>query len=181
MYIQGMNDIVKTMEAKKEKITEELSRQYSLGQISLEEYERLIEYAHNLETERELITIEKIIHENTVTRAARIKNDYTILSSRKMPGSMLRETNGKIITILGDNHILINEEDLAGDENFIDAVVVLGELVIHAPKNITVINKAVPILGGIFGNEEGGNGSRGKKLTIRGKVILGNVTIKQET
>jgi Glu-tRNA(Gln) amidotransferase subunit E-like FAD-binding protein len=49
MYKYGMNDITKTMKDKKEKITEELSRQYSLNKISLEEYERVIEYAHKTE------------------------------------------------------------------------------------------------------------------------------------
>jgi hypothetical protein len=80
---------------------------------------------------------------------------------------------------LGDNHIIINADDLIKDETFIDVVVVLGEIVIHIPEDITVINKAVPILGGIFGNEENKNNSKDKKLTITGKIILGNMTIKQ--
>ncbi|MDR1247798.1 MAG: hypothetical protein LBK63_00705 [Treponema sp.] len=40
------------MEDKKEKITEALSKQYALNKIFLEEYERLIEYAHKIETEK---------------------------------------------------------------------------------------------------------------------------------
>lgn len=181
---------MKTMEEKKEKITEELSRQYSLNKISLEEYERLIEYTHKIETEKELIILEKITNENNVTNVyksiekeeinnAHIKNEYTILSSRKTFGSILNEINGKIINILGDNHIIINDDDLIKDETFMDIVVVLGEIVIHIPKNVTVINKAVPILGGIFGDEENRNNNQGKKLTITGKIILGNITIKQ--
>ncbi|MDR0382794.1 MAG: cell wall-active antibiotics response protein [Spirochaetaceae bacterium] len=177
----------------KDKITEELSRQYSLNKISLEEYERLIEYAHKIETEKELIIIRKIINENDLTTAykndgkeitdnAHIKHDYTILSSRKMSGSALNEINGKIITILGDTHIIIDNDDLAEDENetFIDIVVVLGDIVIHVPKNITVINKAVPILGDVSGNEGNRNGNQGKKLIIKGKVILGNMTVRRK-
>jgi predicted membrane protein len=135
-YEYEMNNITKTMECKKEKITKELSRQYSLNKISL-------------------------------------------LSSRRTSGSILNEINGKIISILGDNHIIINNGDLIKDETFIDVVVVLGEIVIHIPEDITVINKVVHVLGGIFGNDENNN-NHGKKLTITGKVILGNITIKQK-
>jgi hypothetical protein len=60
-YKYGMNDITKTIEDRKEKITEELSRQYSLNKISMEEYERLIEYSHKIETEKELMILEKIV------------------------------------------------------------------------------------------------------------------------
>jgi hypothetical protein len=190
MYKYEMHDIMRTVEDKKEKITEELSRQYSLNKISLEEYERLIEYAHKIETERELTILEKIVNENSVTTVykdiskektnnAHTRNEYTILSSRKTPGSILNEINGKIITILGDNHIIINDEDLVKDETFIDVVVILDDVVIHTPKNITVINKAVPVLGGIFENGKNKNTNQGKKLIITGKVILGNITIKQ--
>jgi hypothetical protein len=94
MHKYVMNDIMKTLEDKKEEITEELSKQYSLNKISLEEYERLIEYAHKIETEKELIILEKIVNENNVTTVykdiskekinnARAKNEYTILSSKK--------------------------------------------------------------------------------------------------
>jgi predicted membrane protein len=186
-----MNDTMRIIEDKKDKITEELSRQYSLNKISLEEYERLIEYTHKIETEKELIIIGKIINENNLTTVykntgkekpdnAHIRNDYTILSSRKTSGSMLNEINGKIITILGDTHIIIDNDDLAEDETFIDIIVVLGDIVIHVPKNITVINKAVSVLGDVSGNKGNRDGNQGKKLIITGKVILGNMTIKRK-
>jgi hypothetical protein len=187
-----MDNIVKMMEDRKDRITEELSRQYSLNTISLEEYERLIEYTHKAETEKELIIIEKIIKENnavpgykntggeTIDKAP-ARDDYTILSSRKISGPRLNEIKGKIITILGDSHITLNDDNLIEDETFIDVVVVLGETVLHVPKNVAVLNRVVPIMGGIFGNEEGGNGGQSKKLILRGTVILGNVTIQQKT
>jgi hypothetical protein len=186
-----MNAITKAMEDKKGEITEELSRQYALNKISLEEYERLIEYANKIETEKELMILEKIAHESNTTTAykntgkekvnnAGVRNDYTILSSRKTSGSMLNEINGKIITLLGDTHIIINDGDLIDDETFVEVLVALGEIVLHIPKNITVINKAVPVLGGIFGDEENRNNNQDKKLIITGKIILGNMTIKQK-
>jgi hypothetical protein len=185
-----MNDIAETMEDRKEKITEELSRQYALNKISLEEYERLIEYAHKIETEKELMILEKIANESNVTTAYRntgkeklynagVKNDYTVLSSRKTSGSMLNEINGKIISVLGDNHIMINDGDLIEDETFIEVLVALGEIVLHIPENITVINRAVPVLGGIFGDSENKHNNQNKKLIINGKIILGNMTVKQ--
>jgi predicted membrane protein len=186
-----MNDIMKTIEDKKEKLTEELSEQYSLNKISLEEYERLVEYAHKIETEKEFIILEKIINENKATTVYKntgkkeinsmrhIRNEYTILSSRKTSGSILNEINGKIISILGDNHIIINDDDLINDETVINVIAILGDIVIHIPNNLAVINKAVPILGGIFGDEGNKNNGQCKRLIIEGEIILGNITIKQ--
>jgi hypothetical protein len=81
---------------------------------------------------------------------------------------------------LGDNHIIINDGDLTKDETVIHVIAVLGEIVVHIPDNLIVINKAVPILGGVFGNEKNRGGGRRKKLTIEGNIILGNITIKRE-
>jgi hypothetical protein len=179
------------MEDRKEKITEELSRQYSLNKISLDEYERLIEYANKIESEKELMILEKIASESNITTAYKdtgreklnngvVRNDYTILASRKTPGSMINEVNGKFISILGDTHIIVRDDDLIGDESFVDVLVVLGEIVIHVPENITVINKAVPVLGGVFEDGKNRQNNQDKKLTITGKIILGNITIKWE-
>jgi predicted membrane protein len=178
------------MEDKKEKLTEELSEQYSLNKISLEEYERLVEYAHKIETEKELIIFEKIVNENRITTSNKdtakkekndmrpAKNEYTILSTRKTSGSVLNEMNGKIISILGDCHIIINDDDLIEDETVIHVIAILGDIVIHIPNNLTVINKAVPIVGEISGDDENKNSGQGKRLIIEGQVILGNLTIK---
>ena len=178
-----------SMERKKEIITEELSKQYSLNTISLEEYERMVEYAHNIETEKECVVLEKIVYEHNAmpgnggkkeTGARRGKNHYTILSSRRISGSMLSEMDGTLITVLGDSHIVINDEDSVSDETVMRVVTVLGDTVIHIPDTLTVINKAVPVLGGIFGDEKSGNGRHRKILIIEGKVILGNITIKRD-
>jgi hypothetical protein len=183
-----MNYPVEAAEGKKEKLTEELSRQFSLDIISLDEYERLIEYAHKIETEKELAIFEKIVYENSLAAeaaggtagrktAGRRRNEYTILSSRKISGLRPGEIKN-IINILGDNHVIISGDDLGGAETVIRVFAVLGEIVLHVPADISVINRVIPVMGGVFGGSESGNAGGGKKLVIEGTVVLGNITVK---
>ncbi|MDR1443448.1 MAG: hypothetical protein LBI94_01075 [Treponema sp.] len=177
LYDDKMDRPAETAEHKKEKLIEELSRQYSLDTISLDEYERLVDYAHKIETEKELTFFEKIVHENSRKAAGRRRNEYTILSSRKTTGLRLEEVK-KIISILGDNHIIISGDDLTKAETVIHVFAVLGEIVIHVPAGISVVNRVMPVVGGVFGGGESGNSGGGKKLIIEGEVILGNITVK---
>jgi predicted membrane protein len=190
LYKHPMGGSMELLEDKKKLVTEELSKHYSLNKISIEEYERLIEYAHKIETEREFAILEKVVNEYNDAAAYEtagkrefdaplVRNEYTILSSRKIYGPTLNEINGKIICILGDNHITIHDGDLAKDETVIHVIAVLGDIVVHIPDNLTVINKAVPILGGVFGNEKNRGAGGRKKLIIEGSAILGNITIKR--
>jgi hypothetical protein len=184
------NRLINDFDEEKSKLTEKLSQQYSHNKISLEEYERLIEYIHKTETGKELAIIGKIIEENdlmniieinTMRNDRRIKNHYTILSSQKTSGSIINETN-KFISILGDNHITINDNDLMENETVIYINSILGETVIHVPENITVINKTIPILGGVWidGKINNGKWDGKKKLIIYGNAILGNITVKMK-
>jgi hypothetical protein len=183
-----MNELSET---RKEKLVEELSTQYSLGKISLEEYERLIDYSNKIETDRELIIFEKIIQENSAPESYNDdteyahnpktgKDDITVLSSRRTPGSVASSITGRIITILGDHHLCFDEGDLRKNETVLDILVVLGEIVVHVPEDVTVIVNAIPIISGVFGNMRKRKGARGsgKKLIINGHIVMGNVTVK---
>jgi hypothetical protein len=185
------NQLINKFDEEKSKLTEKLSQQYSHNKISLEEYERLIEYIHKTETGKELAIVEKIIEENDSINSIeinekkidkndkRIKNHYTILSSQKTSGSIINETD-KFISILGDNHIAINDNDLRENETIVHINSILGETVIHVSENIIVINKATPILGGVWIDEKIDNRELDgkKKLIIYGNAILGNITVK---
>jgi hypothetical protein len=184
------NQVMDNIDEEKNKLTGKLSQQYSHNKISLEEYERLIEYIHKIETGKEMIIIGKIIEENNAINITennvkkiskngkRTGNNYTILSSQKTSGAIINETEN-FISILGDNHIIINENDLKDNETTINIYTILGETVIHIAENISVINKTTPILGGIWVDERINNGrGDGKIIIINGNAILGNITIK---
>jgi predicted membrane protein len=181
---------MENVEEEKEKLTEELSKQYSQNNISLEEYERLIEYVNKIETNKELTIIKKIAEEvnsltingNNIKIANKnyVKNHYTILSSQKIYGSMLNEIGGNIITILGDTRIIININDFTQNEIIVNIKTILGDTIIYVPENVMVINKAVPLLGDINIDTRISNSKNVEKtkLIITGKIILGDLTIK---
>ena len=178
-----MDRITETLDERKNKITEKLSSEYSLNHISLEEYERLIQYSHNIETEKEFRILEKIIEESKSAQISdnskmafnNIEKEYfTILSSRQTSGPI---TNGNFTTILGTHQIFLKEEDLINKETVFDVMVLLGEIVISVPDNVEVINNAIPILANVSINESADTGGAGKRLIIRGNVILGEIKI----
>jgi len=56
-----MDEITVVFEERKNKIVKKMPTEYALNHMSLEEYERLIKYSSDIETERELQILEKII------------------------------------------------------------------------------------------------------------------------
>ena len=180
---------VAVVEERKDKLVEKLSTQYSLNQISMEEYERLIKYSQGIETEKELTIFEKIIEEHSLPE---IKNDnlrddnkkmsnkvpqehFTLLSSKKTTGPL---TRGNFTAILGEHKAVINGDDLINDRTVINVRVILGDIVIHVPENVCVINKVFPILADVsIANDLKNKGSQ-KKLIIKGNAILGEIKVK---
>ena len=183
-----MKQTMVTIDDRKNSIVEKLSTEYSLNHISLEEYERLIAYSHGIETDKELKILEKIIEETksvelnysekTEPNNSLVKNCYSILSSRKSSGSVINETNGKFVSILGEHQIILNEDDLHKEVTELDVMVILGNIVIHVPENVNVISKAVPILAEVSVKDNILNNEGNKKLIIKGTVILGEIKIK---
>jgi predicted membrane protein len=178
-----MEQLMPMINEKKNEMIEKLSMQYSLNKIALNEYAKLTEYINKIETDDEIKIFEKIIYvyENDLVDMENkpMKNYYTIFSHRKVSGSIMNETDGKIITILGENHIIINEEDLIKEENVINIKVILGETVIHIPENVIIINEAIARMGGeIMIKDKYVRNKKDKFLIIRGEVILGYLTIK---
>ena len=178
-----MDQITTALAERKDKLVEKLSSEYSLNHISLEEYERLIEYSHNIETEKEFRILEKIIEENKSAQTADnsrtvssniAKNYFTLLSSRQTSGPL---TGGNFITILGNHQIVVKEEDLINRETVFNVMVLLGEITISIPDNVEVINDTVPILANVTNDEGVGTGGATKRLIIKGNVILGEVKI----
>jgi len=181
-----MDQIVETLDERKDKITEKLSSEYSLNHISLEEYERLIEYSHKIETEQEFRILEKIIEESKSadtanyarTAPSNIKKEYlTILSSRQTSGPI---TSGNFVNILGSHQIILKEEDLINRETVFNVTVVLGSIEISIPDNVEVISNAAPLLANVSINENARTGEAVKKLIINGTVILGTIDVKRK-
>ena len=188
-----MDRLITTIEDRKEKITDKLSTEFSLNRISVEEYERLIKYSQTIETNKELQILEKLVEGYSAqgNNNHEISNNYgandqiynsnngerehvSILSSRTTKGVI---TGGNFVNILGDQKIIITENDLINNETTLNFVVLLGSVVIQVPDNVNVICKAIPILGDVSAADNISHGG-GKKLIITGNVILGDIKVK---
>ena len=200
MKLPALKEII---DERKEKAVETLSAVYAKNRLPLEEYERLVEYINKIESERELVVVEKIVAEyesedkisgqgadkfdssdynpsnsNETYYHANPINNLTLLSSHVIEGSI--KTGSQFVSILGSQHIKLKKSDLTKKQTFIDIVSLLGETVIFVEPGIRVINKVVPILGGAWTNNKVNRQalSSGPELIVSGAAILGNITIK---
>jgi hypothetical protein len=168
----------------KDKVTKELSDQYSQNIINMDEYERLLEYINKTETKKELTIIEKIIHENTVKNNEIIieksnEKNLSMFSWRTSNVKSLNGNGGKYISLFGANQLIV--ENLPKGRTILKINSIFGLIEIIVSKNIKIINKTVPIFSGIFQSqptdEKADDDS--PELYITGKAIFGNITIKR--
>jgi hypothetical protein len=193
MNIQPLKEII---EDRKEKAIENLSTSFAKDRLPLEEYERLVEYIHKIESERELVVVEKIVAEygGNETQSRQDDNDepdyysghfqsstnnsnLTILSSRTLSGPL--KSGASFVSILGSCHVKVRKSDLSKKQTFLDVVTILGDCVISVESGIRVSNRTVPILGGAWTDQNvDKEAGREPELVISGAALLGNVTIK---
>ena len=194
MNIQPLKEII---EERKEKAIENLSTSYARDRLPLEEYERLVEYINKIESERELMVVEKIVAEYGGKEAPSKPDDdedepgyysshfqgstnnsnLTILSSRTLSGPL--KSGSSFVSILGSCHVKVRKSDLSKKKTFLDIVTILGDCVISVESGIRVSNRTIPILGGAWIDQNvDREADREPELVISGAALLGNVTIK---
>ena len=202
MKLPALREII---EERKEKAIEALSASYAKNRLPLEEYERLAEYINKIESERELVVVEKIVAEynegdapdaNAGSSAAPSEeddedyeseyylqrqsplNNLTILSSRVVTGPV--KSGSQFVSLLGSQHIKIRKADLRKRQTIMDLVSILGETTIFVEPGIRVVNKVIPILGGSWTDQKVDKQARSgdPELVISGAALLGNVTVK---
>ena len=197
MKLPALREIV---EERKQKAIESLSTSFAENRLPLEEYERLVEYINKIESERELIVVEKMVREYAAeyegkdTSNEPSKNGYedepdydrnrhssgsslTLLSSRTINGPV--ESGSQFVTILGSGHIKIRKEDLHRRQTLLNVVSILGESVIFVESGIRVKNNTIPVLGGAWIDSKVNKQAREEEpeLILSGTAFLGNVTV----
>ena len=194
--IPALKEII---EERKGKTIEKLSATYAENKLPLEEYERLVEYMNKIESERELVVVEKIVAEydgdNNNSSPADYNDDYnppdagyrhynnsysnlTVLSTRVFSGPIKSGTQS--VSILGSQRIDIKKADLEKKQTVLNIVSILGDSEICVEGGIRVINRAIPILGNAEMNQKVSKQERSgdPELIISGTAILGNISIK---
>ena len=192
MKLPALREIV---EERKGKAIESLSDSFAKNKLPLEEYERLVDYINKIESERELIVVEKMVTEFSGggfpdDAADEDESDYypqhgynassnlTILSNRIFTGPF--KSGSQFVSILGSGLIKVRKSDLSARKTTLNVLSILGEIVVSVESGIKVSNKAIPIFGGSWtDNKVNQQSSFGEpELQISGTVLLGNVTVK---
>ena len=196
MKLQPLKEII---EERKERAIENLSNSYAKNRLPLEEYERLVEYINKIESERELMVIEKIVaeYDGNETQSRPIDDDedepdnytshfqnttansnLTILSTRTFAGPL--KSGSQFVSILGSGQIKVRKSDLSKKQTFLDIVSILGDSEISVESGIRVSNRAIPILGSSWTDHKVDKqaGDKEPELIISGTALLGNITVK---
>ena len=174
----------------KEKLTQNLSEQFSNNVIDIDEYERILEYINKIETKKELNIIGKIIQENNnsnnkltiyennkVMQIEKKEKHLSMFSWRTSNVKPINGNGGKYISLFGTNRIIV--DDLPKGRTILDINSIFGLTEIIVSKNIKIINKTTPVFAGIFApNQFNEEGEELSELYIIGKAIFGNITIK---
>jgi len=185
------------IEERKEKAVLSLSESFAKNRLPLEEYERLVEYINKIESERELVLVEKIVAEHggaetpvydspdeddedeleyKATRSSSV--NLALLSSRSFSGELKSGT--EYISILGSSYIKIRKADLRKQKTVLSLVSILGDIVIHVESGVRVRNKAIPVLGSASVNSKVSKQAQQNdpEIVISGIALLGSITVK---
>jgi len=195
MKLPALKEIV---EERKEKAIENLSDSFAKNKLPLEEYERLVEYIQKIESERELVVVEKMVAEyggsempkenvyeddddDEVDNSPRYTNQNSrlaILSSRTISGPV--ESGTQFVSLLGSEYIKIRKADLNRRKTVLNVVSILGECVIAVESGIKVSNRAIPILGSAWTDSKVERSAKtgDPELVIEGAALLGNITVR---
>ena len=195
MKLPALKEII---EERKEKAIETLSENFAKNRLPLEEYERLVEYIHKIESERELIVVEKIVAEYDNDREAEEFDDEdedepsrsrrgrrinsngnaSVLSSRSYSGPLA--SGSQFISLLGSSEITIRKADLTKRRTEIHVVSVLGSCDIMVESGIKITNKAVPLLGNAGISQRLSKQTRegNIELVVSGLALLGDISIR---
>ena len=200
MMERNIPTLKEVIEERKEKAVEDLSTSYAKNRLPLEEYERIVEYINKIESERELVVVEKIVAEYSVTPEKKSEksvvydddddepdhyhqgnsglNNLAILSSRTISGPL--KTGSQFISILGSTQIKIRKEDLRKRQTFLSVATILGDCTISVESGIRVINKAIPILGNTDVSNKVNKqvSDDDPEIIISGAALLGNISVQ---
>ncbi|MDR0562152.1 MAG: hypothetical protein LBG73_05635 [Spirochaetaceae bacterium] len=171
------------IEEEKNKLTHILSEQYAQNSLSVDEYERILEYITKIETIKEVAVIERIIREYAVLTDEAItpqtpEKHLSIFSWRSSNLKPARGGGGTYISIFGTNRIIV--DNLPKGKTTLNVKSIFGLIEIIVSKHIKIVNETVPICSGIFAPDEVNMEHEDlPELHILGKAIFGNITIKR--
>ncbi|MDR2418735.1 MAG: cell wall-active antibiotics response protein [Treponema sp.] len=184
------------IEERKNQAIEALSEQFSQNALPLEEYERLVEYINRVESERELVIVNKIVSETALyagnltsdaapasatpvsADAGKPKLDLALFSNRGISGEMLLTRRRLFIALFGNIIITIRDGDLPVGRTVLHVNAVFGNVTINVPPSLVVSMEATAYLGNAMSHSHGQRLPGSPELVITGGAYLGNIEVK---
>ena len=198
-YITKYGDfLMNTITKRKDIAIESLSVQFSQDKLSLEEYERLVDYINHAKTEHEMHIIESIIvgtdkpnpdcnmqstkvttHTKPLhTAVAESLEAFTVLSSRVTKCKMLKSQQS-FFNILGNHTIIIDAHSLRAGRTVVDIVNIMGDTKVVIGDGISLLVAASSFIGTVSTAQElEGKNKRGQpELIITGLALCGTIDV----
>ncbi len=155
----------------KEKLTNTLSEQFSQNKITLEEYEKMLDWVNKIETGKELMAVRNMVHynyepaipnaappENVNKNVARTNGRHkkydTIFSSRNVTVKPENGKAGYFSCVFSTNQI--NIADLPPGITELKVESVFSSIEIKVPKYAKIINDVSPVFGSVYVSKESG-------------------------
>jgi len=182
----------------KSRLTEKSSDLYSTGIISIEEYERLIEYINKIETKKEIAIIDGFIQgysadvkhaparedapasrKISTGKKSGGKEHVALFSWRTTTLEPVNGKGGKFVSLFGTNKIIV--DNLPPGKTVIKTETVFGLTEIVVSCNIRITNKTEAVFAGVYGIDEAqGSDPDVPELVIKGDVVFGNLNVTRK-
>ena len=121
-------------------------------------------------------------------RRERETDGLASFSALAIMGGVARRSNSQafqgadLTAVMGGCEIDLRQASIAaGTEAVIEVFTFWGGIDIKVPDDWTVVTRAIPLMGGVDDKTRAPQGATGKRLLIRGIVIMGGVTIKNRS
>jgi hypothetical protein len=179
------------IEYEKNRLTEKLSDHYSRNVITLDEYERLLDYINKIETTKEISIAGNMLQvyrpaeppESDVISGffnlfKRQTEKYeTIFSSRTINVESRNGRGGKFSVVFGTNKIIV--DNLPPGKTVINLECVFGLVEILIRQNVRIVNKITPVFSCIDTPHDRYIDEYLPELQLKGEAVFGNVTVKR--
>jgi len=177
------------IEDEKNRLTVKLSDQYSRNVITLDEYERLLDYINKIETTKEISIANNMLQVYKPAESPEPDNvtgifDFfkgqrydTIFSNRTVNVESKNGNGGKFSVVFGTNKIIV--ANLPPGKTVINIECVFGSIEILLCQNVKITNSINPVFSNVDILHDRYVDEYIPELHVKGEVVFGNVTIKR--
>lgn len=174
----------------RDRVVDQLKYNLVNDHLEIDEFEQLVKMALTTPSKSELFSLVTDLPAQVETGTKHQENELAaykdkdsiinILSESKRKGVWFPPKQFRVLNILGETEIDFREVQPGPDLIYISLSCVLGAVKIIVPPGVNVVSNLKSILGAINDRSRGSLNPDLPTIVIGGKVILGEVTIKEK-